>query len=715
MGLKMSLKKKIKSKINDKVLYENLKTFASAYKVSKANAYAGYNFDELRAEVNEIKEISKEKALTLFEEFKKNAEKSGAYVFQATDANQACKYIQSVCEKHNAEYVVKSKSMTSEEIKLNDYLEKRNIKPVETDLGEWILQLAGEHPSHMVLPAIHKTRGQVAEIFSEYTGDPVDKDDIEGMVKIARKSLRDYYFKAKVGITGANIAVASTGAIATLTNEGNARLSNTVPPVHIVLLGYEKLVEDFDKAMKIVRVLPRSATGQTITTYVTWVKGQNPSFQSEDGKKEIHFVFLDNGRLSFFDHPLMNEALKCIRCGSCANVCPAYEMIGGHVFGHIYTGAIGLIMTALFHGSENAKDILKLCIGCKSCSNNCPSGIDLQRIIFDLKAAMGDKYGINPVKKAVFSNVLPNPTVFKSLISVGRLVQKPLLDDNGCSLKKIPLMPKDKDFRKLPAIAEKSFSESFRKLRLSNKSSKKKVFFYQGCAIEYFYPEMGLTMCRILDKAGFGVDIPDKSVCCGLPAIASGDRKSADKSIFKNIPYMKNPETYSHYLTLCPSCGIAVKENFPEYTVNNPDLFKKADKIKDKVISFGEFLENENIKFKIAENKKVTYHSPCHLKRGMDYSAENLLKNILGDNFIEMTDSDVCCGFGGSYSIDFAEISSGILDKKLHNIKETGADIVVTDCPGCVMQIKGGADKNDMGIEVIHLSEFIDNYLEPES
>ncbi len=710
----MKLNQKITEKLNDKVLYENLKKFASDYKVSKENAYKGLNFEKLQLEMNKLKETTKDEVLNLFEEFKENAIKSGANVYQAVDSKDACKYIAEVCKKHNTKYVVKSKSMTSEEIKLNDYLIEQSIEPIETDLGEWILQLAKEHPSHMVLPAIHKTRGQVADLFAKYTKKPVDKDDIDAMVKIARKYLREYYFKAKVGITGANIAVSSAGAIATVTNEGNARLSNTVPPVHIVILGYEKLTKNFNDAMKVIRMLPKSATGQNITTYITWLKGQNPSFQANDGKKEIHFVFLDNGRLAFLEHPIMKEALKCIRCGSCANVCPVYEMIGGHVFGHIYTGAIGLIMTALFHGMENAKDILKLCIGCKSCSTNCPSGIDLQQIIFDLKSSSVEKYGLNPIKKFVFSTLLTNPNLFSSSIKVGRFVQKSLLTEDKKYLKKVPLLSKDKDFRVLPAVAEKSFTEAYKNIMSNKKLYKNKVFFYPGCAIEYFYPQMGVTMVQILNKAGFFVDIPNKAACCGLPAIASGDAKSAKKSIFTNLKYMKKPDVYKAYITLCPSCGLAIQEDFNKYVLNDPDSVRYVNKIRNKTISFGDFLLKNNIKLKIKSDKKVTYHVPCHQGRGMGFSAETMLSEILGKNFVKLTDSDVCCGFGGSYSIDFPGVSSGVLNKKIDNIKATSADILITDCPGCVMQIDGGLKKNNIDIEVLHLSEFIDKYVDIE-
>lgn len=705
----MSLQSDIDKKINDKILYKNLKKFATDYKISKDAAYADLSFTNMQHDMNKMKSRSKEEVMALFEEFKINAEKSGAKVFQAKDAGEANNYIADICKAHDTKYVVKSKSMTSEETRLNDYLIERGIDPIETDLGEWILQLSNEHPSHMVLPAIHKSREQVADLFAKYTGEHVDKDDIDGMVKIARKHLRGYYFKSKVGITGANIAVASTGTIATLTNEGNARLTNTVPPVHIVLLGYEKLLPDFNEAMKVVRMLPKSATGQSITTYVTWVKGQNPSVLNETGKKEVHFVFLDNGRLAFLDHPEMKEALKCIRCGSCANVCPAYEMVGGHVFGHIYTGAIGLIMTALFHGSDKAKDILKLCIGCKACSKNCPSGIDLQQLIFKLKASMGDKYGVNPVKKAIFSGLMPHPDIFKTSMTVGRIIQKPFLSADKYHLKKIPLLPKEKDFRVLPCIADTTFTKKFIEMEVTRTDIGKKIFFYPGCAIEYFYPQMGIAMVNILEKAGFSVDIPAKAACCGLPAIASGDRKSAKRNIDNNIKYMKDPDSYEAYLTLCPSCGMAIKEDFEEYVVNEPDKVKIVNKLKNKIISFSEFFTKQNIQFKLKNDIKVTYHVPCHQGRGMGFSAENLLSDLLGDSFIKMTDSDVCCGFGGSYSIDFATISSGILDKKIDNIKATKADILITDCPGCVMQLDGGLRKKGIGMDVMHLSEFLEN------
>ena len=698
------MKAKIDKALKDKKLYQNLKTFASAYKTSKKNAYAGLDFDSMKHEMNGLKALTRARAEELFAEFTKNACANGAKVFRADTAADACAYIEKVCKEKGIKSIVKSKSMTSEEIHLNDYLEKAGLRPVETDLGEWILQLAHEHPSHMVMPAIHKTRDQVAELFEKSLGGKVDRQDIEKMVKIARHELRSEYFEAGAGLTGANAAVAETGTIGIITNEGNARLSATLPPVHFVLLGYEKLVPDFDTALKMIRMLPKSATGQKISTYVTWIKGQNGSYKSENGTKEVHYIFLDNGRLAFLEHPVLAEALKCMRCGSCANVCPAYEMVGGHVFGHVYIGAIGLIMTAMFHGDANAKDILKMCIGCRACSENCPSGIDLQKIIAELNVYSGRKYGIGRVRKFLYSNVLTSPDMFRRLMSAGRTVSGVITRDGA--IKGIPFGG-EKNFRELPAVAERTFTEMYAAHESGVENPKKRVFFYQGCAVEYFYPQMGMALVELLERKGYQVDAPDTAVCCGLPAIHGGDGDGGRRTIRTNLAMMKNPDDYDAYVVLCPSCGFAVKDDFVHYMAENPDMYKKAGKIADKVMSLANYIEKEGIKLDAPESMKVTYHTPCHQKRGLGTDAQELLKGIFGDNFVPMTDSDVCCGFGGSWSLDFPGISKGILGKKIENIEATGADTVLTDCPGCVMQIKGGLRKYGRTQNVMHVSEVL--------
>ncbi len=701
-------RKRIDNALSDKVLYNNLDIFFHNYKKSHKRAYEGLDFQVLREEINKIREYSKSERLKLFEIFKDNVERAGAIVYEAKDSKDACRYIANVCKKHNTKYVVKSKSMTAEEIKLNPYLEQEGIIPIETDLGEWIIQLAKERPSHMIMPAIHKNSQQVAKLFKEHIGEDVDENDIEGMVRIARKQLREYYFKASVGITGANVAVAETGTIGIVTNEGNGRLTTSIPPVHIVILGYEKLVRNFQEALKIIRVLPKNATGQIISVYVSWIKGAIESINNPEGKKEIHFVFIDNGRLDLFENPVLKEAFKCIRCGSCANVCPAYGVVGGHVFGHIYTGPIGVVLTAMYHGEEKAKDLLNMCTGCRSCSNICPVNIDVQKLIADLNAGVVEKRGVTPVKKILFSSILGKPKRLKRVAKIGSIVAKPMTREYHI---KTSVIPPPHNFRALPTLSSISFSELFNNLKTSSPLSPfKKVLFYPGCAIEYIYPHIGISMVKLLHKLNIQVDIPKKLVCCGLPAIHSGDKKNAKKIIINNVFYMKDPDYYDNYIVLCPTCGSTIKDLFPELLSDRIDDFKIAKRIALKLKMFSEFLEEINVRLEIKEDMKCTYHIPCHQIRGLNFSPESMLKNILGESFVPLPDADACCGFGGSFSVDFPEVSKAILDKKIQNIISTKADIVLTECPGCILQIEGALLKHDIDIKVMHLSYFFDNY-----
>ncbi len=706
------LRLRIERALSDSVLRNNLDVFYHNYKESHRRAYEGFDFNKLKREVGKIKFLSKEERLKLFEEFKKNVEQAGAKVFEAKSSKEACDYIVSVCKRHNSEYVVKSKSMTAEEIGLNAYLEKNGIKPVETDLGEWIIQLAKETPSHMIMPAIHKNRKQVARLFREHLGVQVEDDDIEGMVKIARHYLREFYFKARVGITGANVAVSETGTVGIVTNEGNGRLTTTIPPVHIVVLGYEKLVKTFKEALKIIRVLPKNATGQIISVYVSWIKGAVESLSNPEGRKEIHFVFVDNGRKALMGNPYFDEAMKCIRCGSCANVCPSYGVLGGHVFGHIYTGPIGAILTSFYHDDRRAMEILSLCCGCKACSEICPAGIELSELIADIYGGLKLKYGNNKIRSSIYSNILSKPGALKSTAKIGSLVLKSVEKKSHLKGK---LTPKRHDFRVLPLPKSKSFSAVFKeKLEpLQEKKERgKRVFFYPGCAIEYVYPEIGLSMVRLLNRMGLSVSIPDKMVCCGFPAIHDGDKIAAKKIIRNNTLYLPKQDDFDYFLILCPTCGTTIKSLFSQFTLDMPKEYERVKGIENRIVNFSKLLDRLGLTVKTKGDVLFTYHVPCHQNRGLHFSGEGFLRKILPQFYIPMRDRDRCCGFGGSFSIDYPEVSKAILDKKIENIVSTSASVVVTECPGCIMQIRGGIMKRGLPIEVLHLSEFLDRYVE---
>ncbi|HVX67657.1 MAG TPA: LUD domain-containing protein, partial [Bryobacteraceae bacterium] len=305
------LKGSIRRALADEYLGVALGNFADSYRASRARAYQGVDFEAVRARIAERKGAAAGHLEELASEFARNAEARGAKVFRTSDPEEVKRYIAGVAEASGARRIVKSKSMASEEIHLNPYLESRGFDVSETDLGEWILQLAGERPSHMVMPAIHMTREQVADIFSKEVNERLSSD-IPRLVKVARRELREKFLGAEVGISGANAAVAETGSLVIVTNEGNARLVTTLPHTHIAIVGIEKLVERFDDIVPILTALPRSATGQLLTSYVSILTGAVPN--TDGSPKDLHIILMDNRRSEMARDPQFRQALQCIRC-----------------------------------------------------------------------------------------------------------------------------------------------------------------------------------------------------------------------------------------------------------------------------------------------------------------------------------------------------------------------------------------------------------------
>ena len=287
---------------------------------------------------------------------------------------------------------MKSKSMATEEIHLNAAPRAGTaIRVKETDLGEWIIQLAGQKPSHMVMPAIHMTKEEVAEIFSKEVKERLAAD-IPRLVEVARSELRQEFLQADLGITGANIAVAETGTLVILTNEGNARLVTTLPPIHVAVVGIEKLVERFADVEPIVKALPKSATGQLLTSYVSMITGPRARTRTARRRSCTSSSWTTSGP-RWRRTPTFAQALRCIRCASCLNVCPVFRLVGGHVFGAIYTGGIGTILTAWFDALKAAKDIQGLCIQCGNCTQVCPTRIDIPELIVELRRRLAREEG----------------------------------------------------------------------------------------------------------------------------------------------------------------------------------------------------------------------------------------------------------------------------------------------------------------------------------
>ncbi len=393
---------RLEGALRDKDMHRALERFAPSWRASRGTVFSSHeadygpehSFTHMRSLLRDAKNYAVEHQPELIAQFKAQAEVAGAIVYEAGTAEDANRYIYELCQRKGIELVVKSKTMVSEETELNHYLEARHLKVVETDLGEWVAQLAHERPSHMVMPIIHKTRQQVGALLSEATGREISREDVAEQVSVIRVEHRKAFLNAGMGISGANALIAESGTVMMLTNEGNGRLVTSLPPVHVVIAGYEKLIGTFADAMTQIRLLARSATGQQITSYTTLITG--PATPG----KEMHIVLVDNGRSEMRADPHFKEALRCIRCAACSNICPSYQQVGGHAFGYIYSGAIGLVVTPFHHSLEADAGPQSLCVSCNACETVCPVEIPLPSLILDVRSRVADAYGLPWLKEA---------------------------------------------------------------------------------------------------------------------------------------------------------------------------------------------------------------------------------------------------------------------------------------------------------------------------
>ncbi len=339
-------------------------------------------FDALRDKAKEIKDHVLAHLDLYLEAFERNCVASGGTVHWAKDSAQARDIVLNICRLVGAETVTKGKSMIGEEIEINPFLEANGIQPIETDLGEYIIQLRNEPPSHLIAPAIHVNKEQIADAFREHHRDLAPErplTDRAALLNEARRALRERFLEADVGITGANFLIAETGSTMIVTNEGNGDLTQTLPRIHIVLASLEKVVPNFDDAMTLVRVLARSATGQEMSVYTTVSTGRKRPGDL-DGPEQFHVVLLDNGRSKLIGTEFQ-EILRCIRCGACLNHCPVYGSVGGHAFGSVYPGPIGMVLTPALYGLENAHDLPNASTFCGRCEEVCPVRIPLPKMM----------------------------------------------------------------------------------------------------------------------------------------------------------------------------------------------------------------------------------------------------------------------------------------------------------------------------------------------
>lgn len=681
------------------------------YPATRAKAYEGVDFEVLRSKIAEIKGGASEHLEELAAQFAKAAEARGAKVFRANSPEAVKDYITNLCKERGVKKIVKSKSMATEEIHLNKHLAGHGIQADETDLGEWIIQLAHQTPSHMVMPALHLTKEEVSDLFSKET-KVQQSTDIQALVKVARKELREKYFAADMGITGANIAVAETGTLVICTNEGNARLVTTFPKIHVALVGLEKLVQNYTDIEPIITALPKSATSQIITSYVSMITG---AAQNIDGSpKELHIVLMNNKRTDMAADPKFRQALQCIRCASCLNVCPVYRLVGGHVFGDIYTGGIGTILTAWFNEMKKSEEIQSLCIGCGKCKEVCPGKIDIPELVFEIRRRLASKEGLPFIQKTALS-LINNRKVFHQMLRAASIAQKPFVKEGF--IRHMPMFLSGlSEYRSLPPIAPESFRDVFKKIKQPKSTTK--AAFFSGCAIEFVFPQTGASVVRVLNKAGIEVVFPEDQSCCGIPHWGSGAFDMAALAAAHNVKPLL-AEDVQYVIVACATCATALKKEWPHLLkeAKMDDLVPLAEKVAAKTIMFSELVSKLIEEKKLTPKdglklRKFTYHDSCHAKRHCGISEEpRAALQAAGYELKEMFECDTCCGMGGSYTVKRPEISMLMLKRKLKNIEDTGAEFVCAECPGCLIQIGGGLDKSGSKIKAKHIAELLEENL----
>ena len=677
----------------------------------------GRSFDELRRELAGIKDAVLADHDTYLQRFVDAARRAGSEVVFAADAAEANAAVLDVCRQAGADVVVKGKSMVSEEIGLNDHLAAAGVTPVETDLGEWILQLAGELPSHLVMPAIHKRREEVAALLGRVLGRPFDPDDVDAMVHSVRGELRERFLASGVGLSGANALVAESGSVLLVCNEGNNRMSVALPGVHVVTAGIEKLVPTYADAITQIRLLARSATGQPITVYTNFVTGPRP------GQRQV-IVLVDNGRSAMAEDPDTAAALRCIRCGACANVCPPYGVVGGHAFGHVYTGAIGLVNTAFHHDLDDVAGPQSLCVSCGACATVCPVDIPLPTQILEVRrrvheAAAGTGRGRTT---AIALAAWRRPWLADVGLRLASMVTAPWRDGEVTRLPapvtRLAAVRRHTSWRTPPALPRRPARDQLRTGRLAEPPvidpaplAGRRVLVFLQCLADRLAPSIAVDAARLLRAAGAEVVLTRAQHCCGLPAYDAGDHDAARRMLEHTA------ETFAgvdDVVTPAASCFVMLRRDAPHLFRGDVAAVEEAQQLAGRVYDLVEYLtvgpgRLPDGALDNGDRTPVAVHRFCHATNTLDRGdvVEGLLRDVAGVRVTPLDEAEVCCGFGGSTSASHPEVAAGILARKLSGVRASGAPVLVTDNPGCVLHLRGGVDAAHDDVRVLHLAEFL--------
>ncbi len=458
----MHFKANVARKLADPVLQDNLRKAKGKFVEARARAITELtDFPATRDAAAEIRQRVLEDLDIWLERFEQNATAAGATVLWARDGDEICRHVIEIGRRHGVTKAIKSKSMLSEEADLNRALAAAGIQPVETDLGEYILQINdNEAPSHIIAPAMHKSLDEVADLFNRVHGTP-RKTEIPALTREAREVLRQHFVSAEMGISGGNFLVAETGSVALVTNEGNGRMVTTLPRVHVVITGIEKVIPTLEDLSTLMRVLPRSATGQSISNYFSILTGVRRSAES-DGPDHLYFILVDSGRADLVGSEFQ-AMLRCIRCGACMNHCPVYQTIGGHAYGWVYPGPMGSVLTPLYTGIDKALDLPHAATLCNQCGVVCPVKIPLPELLRRLREKQTE-HGLRPWSERLalrgWAWLAQRPALYRLATRVGARYLRWLAGGRD-SIPVLGIAPGWTEGRDFPAPAGKTFHELY--------------------------------------------------------------------------------------------------------------------------------------------------------------------------------------------------------------------------------------------------------------
>ncbi len=653
-----------------------------------------------REKVKQTKERCIEQLPQLKKTFIENAQKRGVHVFEAETAVDAIAYCIELARKRGATAIAKSKSLTTEEIELNKPLLEAGIDVVETDLGELIIQLVNDKPFHLVFPSVHKMAPEVASIFTKATGRQVDSD-IPSIMKAVRRYLRPIFLKAQIGMTGANVGVARTGAICIETNEGNGRLVSSIGDCHICVMGQEKIVDTVEDAMLMILAHPVSASGQLPTTYVTWMHGRSPLGEGER-PRESHLILLDNGRSRMRDDPVLREALYCIRCGACMNVCPTYGVVGGHTFGHIYPGPMGICWTAGVHGLGIAADVAPLCISCGLCKQICPARIDMPHIIAEIKHRDAKTSGRRLVDRVMMgadqAARLGSATAPLANLALGnRQVRRIMEKTIGLSAK-----------RQLPPFASRSFLQRFNKRTSAAVDARHSVALFVDVYANHNDSDLGMAAVEALEQAGCRVVAP-KQKAAGYPYIAYGDLDRARKTALHNVaalaPFV---EEGFEIVAIEPTAAYCLAVSYSKLLPDSRRAVQVAAGTHE-LLEFLNKLEAESGRTPLESLKgmKLGFHCSCHQRPlGCGDGTVQWLRRR--GAVVERIETGTCCGMGGTFGLKAGPLghalSRAVGEPLFEKFKQAEIDAVVTESSVCKIQLAEGT-----GLPVFHPLQLLKN------